>query len=75
MGKIVSVYENFRWRTASRNELNSRTEVPLYSKLDFPMVCCSNTSPMTPVLQMHDSEHYRLVDKVINIVMNKVTAL
>jgi hypothetical protein len=30
MGKIVSVYEHFGRRTASRNELNSWTEVPLY---------------------------------------------
>jgi hypothetical protein len=30
MGKIVSVYEHFGSRTASRNELSSWTEVPLY---------------------------------------------
>jgi hypothetical protein len=30
MGKIVSLYEHFGLRTASRNELNSWTEVPLY---------------------------------------------
>jgi hypothetical protein len=32
MGKIVSVYEHFGWRTVSRNELNSWTEVPLCKK-------------------------------------------
>jgi hypothetical protein len=30
---MVSVYEHFGWRTASRNELNSWTEVPLYSDI------------------------------------------
>jgi hypothetical protein len=34
MGKMVSVYEHFGWRTASRNELNSWTEVPLYLDLE-----------------------------------------
>jgi hypothetical protein len=33
MGKIVSVYEHFGLRTASRNELNSWTEVPLYIRM------------------------------------------
>jgi hypothetical protein len=30
MGKIVSVYEQFGLRTASRNGLSSQTEAPLY---------------------------------------------
>jgi hypothetical protein len=29
--KEVSIYEHSGWRTASRNELNSWTEVPLYT--------------------------------------------
>jgi hypothetical protein len=46
---LVSVYEHFGSQTASRNELSSWTEVPLYSLPDFCLywVLCSSDRPLS----------------------------
>jgi hypothetical protein len=49
MGKIVSVYEYFGSWTASRNELSSWTEVPLYS-IYLTLRITSNPVSCTAVL-------------------------